>query len=418
MKAVGSSRVSGTVSAPASKSVMIRAVAASLLAGGTSHLLNPSYCSDSLAALGIVETLGADVHRSVDGTMITGTKGLDDNRFRGDTIRCGESGLCMRMFTPVAGLADRMFTLEASGSLRSRPMSMLTTLQSLGLDCSTQNGYPPVTVRGPFRGGTFALDGSESSQFLTGILLATPLCEQDSSFSVTNLKSGPYIEMTICLLRDFGITVEHDPGLTIFHVPGRQSYISRQYTIEGDWSGASFLLVAGAIAGSITVTGLRPDSFQADRAILEALSLSGAKVTVSEDSVMVKNDRLRAFDFNAENCPDLVPPLAALASNCEGKSTIYGMERLKHKESNRAESIFSEFSRLGINISTAGNIMEIWGGKPAGNIVNSHNDHRIAMACAIVALNSPSPVVIEGFKCVEKSYPRFFEDLDSVRVLS
>ncbi len=418
MKALNSSQISGSINAPASKSVMIRAVAASLLAAGTSHLLNPSFCADSLAALRIVDTLGADVKTDKECVSIRGTGGLATEGFKKNTIHCGESGLCMRMFTPIAGLTRYRFIVEGSGSLCSRPMETLEALSLMGGTCETSGGYPPVTIRGPIRGGAVTLDGSKTSQFLTGLLMAAPLCQEDTSIEVTDLKSKPYVEMTIDLLKRFGITIDHDKDLRSFRIKGNQHYEAQTYTIEGDWSGAAFLLVAGAIAGSIQMKGLRTDSFQADKAILEGLTRAGALVEIVDDYILVKKSDLMAFEFDATDCPDLVPPLAALAAHCRGKSVIHGIERLQHKESNRSATLVSEFSRLSIKIELFDDRMEIYGSKPVGNLVDSHNDHRIAMACAVASLNGERPVVIENYQCVAKSYPDFFRDIHSVQVIS
>jgi 3-phosphoshikimate 1-carboxyvinyltransferase len=417
MKVIDPSEIKGTLNAPASKSVMIRAVAASLLAHGISRLANPSFCNDALAALGIADTLGADLEIDQDIVSIQGTGGFTTNKVKSNTLHCGESGLCIRMFAPIAALTGDRFILEGSGSLSLRPMSMLEAISLMGGTCEASTGYPPVTIQGPLRGGAITLDGSESSQFLTGLLMALPLCEEDSRIEVINLKSKPYVTMTVDLLKRFGITIDDNENFTSFSMKGNQSYKARDYTIEGDWSGAAFLLVAGAIAGSINVKGLRTDSFQADKAILEGLTRAGATVETSDDSILVKRKELNVFEFDAEDCPDLVPPLTALAAHCGGKSVIYGIERLQHKESNRALTLASEFSKLAVRIELFPDRMEIHGSKPAGNRVDSHNDHRIAMACAIATLDGSGPVVIEHSGSVAKSYPHFFEDLNSIKVV-
>ncbi|MBA4390868.1 MAG: 3-phosphoshikimate 1-carboxyvinyltransferase [Syntrophus sp. (in: bacteria)] len=416
MKVIHPSEVKGTLNAPASKSVMIRAVAASLLAQDMSRLANPSFCTDALAALGIADTLGANLEIDKEVVSIKGTGGFTTNKIKSNSIHCGESGLCMRMFAPITALTRDRFIFKGSGSLSLRPMRMLEAISLMGGTCETSKDYPPVTIQGPLRGGAITLDGSESSQFLTGLLMALPLCKEDSRIEVINLKSKPYVIMTIDLLKRFGITIDDNENLTSFSIKGNQRYEAQTYAIEGDWSGAAFLLVAGAIAGSIKVKGLRIDSFQADKAILEGLTRAGATVEAADGYILVKRKELNAFEFDAEDCPDLVPPLTALAAHCTGTSVIYGVERLKHKESNRALTLASEFSKLAVRIELFSDRMEIHGSKPAGNHVDSHNDHRIAMACAIVALDGSGPVVIEHSGSVAKSYPHFFEDLSSIKV--
>jgi 3-phosphoshikimate 1-carboxyvinyltransferase len=413
MRYVTSSAIDGVVAAPPSKSMAVRAAAACLLAYGVSTVENMSFCDDAFAAIGIAASLGATVARE-NGSLSVRGAGRPIRPASG-TLDCRESALCMRMFTPVAALLGSPVKLLASGSLRSRPMRMVETLKALGAGCATDGGHAPITVKGPIRGGRIALDASVTSQLLTGLLMALPLCEHDSSVSVTGLASTPYVRMTMELLKRFGITVEHDDHLDAFRIRGGQRFRPTTYSVEGDWSGAAFLLVAGAIAGRITVTGLDAGSSQADRAIIDALAAAGARVTIAEDRVSVETSQLRPFTFDATRCPDLVPPLVCLASACDGKSTIYGIERLAHKESNRTAALIQEFGSLGITIDSSGTTMEIEGGRVAGSVVDAHGDHRIAMACAVAALRAEGPVGIRGADCVAKSYPQFYNTLDTLR---
>ncbi|MCX5815719.1 MAG: 3-phosphoshikimate 1-carboxyvinyltransferase [Proteobacteria bacterium] len=415
-KRVKSSQIDGEINAPASKSEMIRVVAAALLASGTSKIINPSFCSDGLTALGIADTLGAEILKEGDSITIEGNASLKEKCIRGNTLDCGESGLCIRMFAPVSGLLEEEITLNASGSLLKRPLKMVEALTGLGATCLTDRDFAPVQVKGRIGSGRININGFESSQFLTGLLVALPLCSGDSDITVTALKSKPYIELTIDTMRRFGVAVSHNNDLTEFHIKGDQHYKPCMCAIEGDWSGAAFFLVAGALAGSIKVKGLSPDSYQADKAVIEALIKAGAQVEVKNDYIFVAKDRLNAFEFDAGDCPDLFPPLVALGAGCAGKSVIYGVERLKHKESNRGLALVEEFSKIGIKIRIFEDRMEITGGNRRGGTVDSHNDHRIAMACAIAALAGQGDVIVERPACVSKSFPSFFEDLNSVKV--
>jgi 3-phosphoshikimate 1-carboxyvinyltransferase len=414
MKFVVPSPVKGRLAAPPSKSMMGRAVAAALLADGMSRIVNASYCDDGLTALAVIEALGARIHKGEKGLLtIRGTGKYALNP--GSMLDCGESGLCMRMFTPIAALQDKEVKLFASGSLRARPMGMVEELGALGVSCRTDCGHAPITVRGPMKGGHIKIDASVSSQLLTGLLMALPLCQEDSLIAVSELKSAPYVLMTIELLRQFGVSIDHDELLEEFVVKGNQGYRPLTYTVEGDWSGAAFLLVAGATMGSVTMTGLNLVSAQADRAILEVLESVGASVVLARDYLSVERKELKPFRYDATDCPDLFPPLVALASSCEGKSVIYGLDRLTHKESDRARALLSEFARLGIIINTTGNRMEVYGGNVRETVVDAHNDHRIAMACAVAALRAEGNVGINGESCVSKSYPGFFSDLEALR---
>jgi 3-phosphoshikimate 1-carboxyvinyltransferase len=450
---ISSSKIDGEINAPASKSAMIRAVAAALLAKGTSEIVNPSFCTDGLTALDIADTLGAEInyhaasrgaskarqeyamnhpttsyranrgaltrgaiYRGERNITIKGNEGLKEKSIKSNFIDCGESGLCMRMFASIASLLEEETTLEASGSLLGRPVKMVEALRALGVTCRTEEGFPPIKVKGNITAGSIEINGAESSQFLTGLLMTLPLCSGDSRIKVIGLKSKPYVELTIDIMDRFGVTVLHDKDLREFYIQGGQQYKPCACIIEGDWSGAAFFLVAGALAGSIKVKGLDPISYQADAAVIRALNHAGARVEANDDYILVAKDRLNAFEFDARDCPDLFPPLVALGAGCLGKSIIYGVERLKHKESDRALALVEEFSKLGIEIRVFEDRMEVNGGTAWGGIVDSHNDHRIAMACAIAGIAGKGDVDIEGPACVSKSYPSFFEDLNSVKV--
>jgi 3-phosphoshikimate 1-carboxyvinyltransferase len=415
MKSITPSRIKGQLPAPSSKSMTVRALAAALLAGGLTRIKNVSLCDDGVTAAAIIGRLGAAVEEQRNVFTIRGT-GKGSLKAQDDLLDCGESGLSMRMFAPIAGLLPRETTLLASGSLRTRPMDMVGALEQLGATVRTESGHAPISIKGPITGGDIRIDASVSSQLLTGLLMALPLCETPSRILASHLKSTPYVRMTIQLLNAFGVRIGHDDRLEEFTVDGGQAYQPSTYTVEGDWSGASFLLVAGAIAGTVTVTGLSPVSLQADRAILEVLTIAGAAVDTGADRVCVQSGNLRPFEFDASSCPDLFPPLVALASCCHGKSVIYGVDRLAYKESDRAAALRAEFEKLGIIIEIAGDRMEVCGGAIAGGVVDSHNDHRIAMACAVAALRARTEVTIKGSNCVAKSYPEFFADLEALRV--
>jgi 3-phosphoshikimate 1-carboxyvinyltransferase len=293
---------------------------------------------------------------------------------------------------------------------------MVEDMAQAGVSCITNEGFAPIRVKGRMKTGNIHIGGSESSQFLTGLLMALPLCHGESAITVSRLKSKPYVELTIDVMKKFGVTVLHDEELTEFRIKGVEHYKAQDMAVEGDWSGAAFLLVAGALAGSIKVKGLSANSRQADKAVIEALINAGAHVSADGESILITKEKLRAFEFDAGDCPDLFPALAVLGGGCAGKSVIHGTDRLKHKESNRALALASEFSKMGIRIDLLENRMEITGGVYQGTTVDSHNDHRIAMACAVAALGAKGEVIIENAECVAKSYPGFFEVLDSVRV--
>ena len=400
------SAIKGTVKAPASKSMTQRAIAAALLADGQSIIHNPSYCDDSLAAMSIAVGLGARVEPQVGELRIKGSVTLKETK-----LNCGESGLAIRMFSPIAALYPTKITMVGANSLKKRPMFMIEeALNQLGVICTSSGGFLPLTIEGPLTGGHCIIDGSVSSQLLTGLLMALPLVSNDSEIRVNNLKSKPYIDMTLQILKSFGITIENE-GYNMFHIKGNQKYASKSYTVEGDWSGGAFLLVAGAINGNLIIEGLRSDSMQSDRSVIAALQDAGAQMNISDDKIAVTKSELKAFEFNATESPDLFPPLVALASYCKGTSSIKGVSRLIFKESNRAKTLKEEFGKMNVQVEIKDDFMSVTGSKPKGARVESHDDHRIAMAMAVASLGAAGRVSIRDSQCVAKSYPSFFDDL-------
>ena len=401
------SAVSGTIVPPASKSVMQRAIAISMLANGTSHLYGYSSSNDSDAALKIAENLGAEV--VVEGENVTITGGMNPKT---TNLSCGEAGLGIRMFTPIASLWHEPVTLQGEGSLKTRPVDVLEhPLRQLGVTISTNNGFVPVTVCGPMLGGFAEVDGSLSSQILTGLLIASPYAKKDVNLLVKDLKSKPYIDITVDMMRKFGVVVG-TKGYEAYCIPAGQTYKAQDFVVEGDWSGAAFLLVAGAINGDVMVKNISMESHQADKVIVEVLQSVGANVEICEDGIRTSCSNLRPFNFDATECPDLFPPLVSLAAHCEGDSTIQGVSRLAHKESNRALVLQTEFAKLGVVIDLDGDVMTVHGGIVKGGKMHANNDHRIAMAGAVAALKAESAVEIENPECVAKSYPGFWNDLE------
>lgn len=436
-RSVEPGRIGGALPAPASKSATQRAVACALLAEGESLLLGPGRSDDCLAALGVARALGAKVEdrggswsiRGVGGPAAFGrapgcrAPGGPDEAPAVRELRCGESGLALRMFAPVAALFPGETRLVAEGSLRRRPVSMVEApLRALGAACSTEGGLPPVRVLGPLRGGRAVVDGRESSQFLTGLLVALPLAEGDSLLEVESLASPGYVDLTLGTMRAFGVEalVEAEGALRRYRLRGGQSYKAREFRIEGDWSGAAFPLVAAAIAGrpeGLLVGGLEADSLQPDRGVTEALASAGASVEWEGGGLRVRPASLRAFEFDARRRPDLFPPLAVLAAACSGESRILGTGRLRAKESDRAASVVDCLRALGVEARVEGDEMLVRGVGPSGRLsggrVDARGDHRVAMAAYVAALAASGPVEIVGADCVAKSWPGFYGDMEA-----
>jgi 3-phosphoshikimate 1-carboxyvinyltransferase len=408
--------LTGSLYAPASKSSMQRACAAALLTNGITTITNPGKSNDDLAALDVIQKLGAAVNRIDANTIQIVSTGIHPAN---KEINCGESGLGIRMFTPIAALSDQAITINGTGSLLTRPMDFFDQiLPQLGVSIQSNQGKLPLHIQGPLEPANITVDGSLSSQFLTGLLMAYGAAgAKDTTITVDNLKSKPYIDLTLQVMEHFGWTVTHE-NHERFHfniAPASNEPKKMAYTVEGDWSGAAFLLVAGAIAGGIVIKGLDVFSTQADKAVLQALIDSGCSISIQAEQIEIAPLPLKAFHFNATDCPDLFPPLVALAACCEGTTVIEGVERLTHKESNRALTLQEEFAKLGIAIDLQDNLMLIKGGTGIQTAsVHSRHDHRIAMACAVAGLKANGPVEIADADAINKSYPNFYEHMQAL----
>lgn len=413
----------GTIQAPASKSSMQRACAAALVAQGESTIYNSGHSNDDKAALDIIQRLGASITEAGDAIIVTsnGVKPIAPE------INCGESGLSIRMFTPLVALSPEKITITGKGSLVTRPMNFFDEiLPQLQVSIISNEGRLPMAVQGPLMPGNITVDGSLSSQFLTGLLLAyaasiqqTGIGVEDTvTITVNDLKSKPYIDLTLDVMQQFGLPVpkHNNHEQFVFTAPATiNENNKRTYTVEGDWSGGAFLLVAGAIAGPITVRGLNPASTQADKAILQALIDCNSGIAVEAKQIVMHPGILKAFDFDATDCPDLFPPLVALAAYCEGETTIKGVSRLAHKESDRGITLQQEFAKMGLQVDLKDDIMVIHGGKGlTGAVVHSRHDHRIAMACAVAALKAGGETTIEEADAINKSYPDFYTHLQQL----
>ncbi len=398
---------------------MQRACAAALLHKGESILFNPGHSSDDKAAIDIIKSLGATVDVENGKLKInSSTHSRLTPHISRPAINCGESGLSIRMFTPIAALSEQEVQITGSGSLVERPLDFFDEiLPQLDVKIKSNKGKLPLIVQGPLQPKNIEVDGSLSSQFLTGLLFAySGAGASNISIRVKNLQSKPYIDLTLDVMKKFSLNVPENKNYEefIFHdnFPIPQSTNSPiNYTVESDWSNAAFLLVAGAIAGPITVRGLDLTSTQGDKKILDALMSANAGIAIEAKGIKIHPSPMSRFEFDATDCPDLFPPLVSLAAYAKGLSKIKGVSRLVHKESNRAMSLKNEFAKMGIQIELSDDTMLVHGGEVKGAVVHSNHDHRIAMACAVAALGASGETVIEEAGAVKKSYPDFFEDL-------
>ena len=411
------SNLSGSVHAPASKSSMQRACAAALVRIGKSIIRNYGKSNDDKAAIEVIKVLGARITINNEQLIIESEGVKPVSNF----VNNSESGLGIRMFTPLVALSEKEIIINGEGSLLTRPMDFFDdVLPQLNVQVQSNHGKLPVKIKGALQPKDIEIDGSLSSQFLTGLLLAYAAVDaQNVTIKVNNLKSKPYIDLTLSVMESFLLKVPQNNNYESFYFDETPVSVNNDfvdYTVEGDWSGGAFLLVAGAVAGNIKVAGLDITSTQADKKIIEALQNCNADISIhTKEIIITSSNTLNAFEFNATDCPDLFPPLAALAACCKGTTKITGVSRLTHKESNRALTIQEELGKMKIKVDLNDDVMMIEGSeniKPA--VVQSHHDHRIAMMCAVLALKADGETVIEKAEAIIKSYPDFYKHLQQL----
>ncbi len=447
--------------APASKSHAQRAILSSAWAKGKTNLYGYTPCADSEAALELIKTLGVKVHvekcKHLNLKVEITSPGIEDiskslsktdlftRSIKTVELPVGESGLLSRLLIPTAGhLVGKSkgvdeIKIVGKGTLNNRVLfNASDPFSDIGIEVVAQDGKLPAIVKGSIKDGNITLLSSGGSQLLSGMLMSLPLCEKNSIIEVREPTSTPYVDLTIQTLKDFGITINNQ-DFHEYKIPGRQRYKSKLfYPLEGDWSGASMLFVAGAITKGVTITNLPINSKQADEKIIDVLKACGVEVKITEYPKYLvmcgdvpcafKDDSTKElilwskielhkpknplipFEFDATNAPDLFPSLVVLALSCMGTSRIKGVNRLSNKESNRAESLYSEFTKLGASIEIDGDYMIVHGGELHGGYCHSHNDHRVAMALITAGLKIKESVYIDNLECISKSFPNFLNN--------
>lgn len=379
--------LSGEVNIPPSKSVAHRAILCSFLAGGGN--VSPIIDSNDMKAM-----------NQVINAIKNGSNILD----------CIESGNTSKFIIPIAAALGKNVTITGSGRLPERPIDeYLRILPKHGVKCTSQGGLP-LTIEGKLEPGKYEVAGNISSQYITGLLLALPILDGDSEIVLTTeLQSKPYVDMTIKVMSDFGVDIKETE--TGYFIKGNQTYQKRDYIVEGDWSQAAFFLVAGAINGDITLKGLKMDSTQGDKEIVNILKRFGADIDINENGIHIKKSDLKGIEINASNIPDTVPSLAVAAAFANGTTIISGAERLRYKESDRIESVVSNLKKFGIDVIEKQDGMIINGCKNVkGANLEGYNDHRILMAFSVMASLAEGITTITDAQSINKTYPNFFED--------
>lgn len=403
-------KVAGKIVAPPSKSYAQRAIAIGGLAQNNIVIKQPGNSADVLAAIRVLEDLNATMF--LEGGDVIVHREIDMESKADIMINCGESGLSTRLFSAFSLLFDQTFEIRGEGSINDRTMTMIEEgLQQFGKTILSNDGKLPLKISGKAKADKVVIDGSVSSQFVTGILLVAPFLAFDTTIQILNLKSRPYISMTLDIMRKFGLEFKLIGPDTYFIEGNQEIYKPVEYIVEGDWSSASFFAVAGAIGGSMTLTGLKKFSKQADLKIIEVIEKAGATVLWDKEDVEIQKNTLNPFEFDATDCPDLFPPIVVLASFASGVSRIKGVHRLIHKESNRAIALQKECAKVGVKIVVEGDEMLVYGGNVVvgENVVfDSHNDHRIAMAMSLYAIGAKHAFTIQEAEAVNKSFPDFY----------
>jgi len=401
------SYIKGKLYVPASKSVAHRVLIASALADKPTRVKGFVTGEDTAATMDCLISLGADISVKDKYILVKPIVSLPDAA----ELNARESGSTYRFMLPIAAAlgVNAYFTL--AGKLGSRPIEALTkVLEEHGAAFNADD----LSIKGKLTCGTFKIDASISSQYITGLLFALPLLDGDSEIVLENeAVSESYIEITLRVLNDFGVKIEKRPNG--FFVKGNQKYVSpHAYTVEGDWSSASFFACMGAIAGDVTLKGMDVKSTQGDRVVLDLIKEAGGRVSVSKSCVRVKKSQLHGIEFSCKDCPDLVPTVASMLAFADGESKIFDADRLKVKECDRLDATTKQLNAVGIEAANDGRTLVIKGGKVTGGTVNSQNDHRMAMSTSVLAAGSQNGVIIEGADAVKKSYPQFFAVLKKV----
>lgn len=410
----------GTVIPPASKSLCHRAVICAALASQNStkesRVLNLDRSDDidatiaGMSALYGVETRFSAIKKEL--SIAQANVGAENKRSAASVIDCNESGSTLRFLLPIAALAAKETVFTGRGRLLQRPLGIYADIFARAGVKFVQSGQE-ARVRGPLKAGVYFMPGNVSSQFISGLLFALPLAQGDSEIHLTTpLESRQYVDLTVDVMRHFGIEIREEP--LCYYVRGNQRYCSADYTVEADYSQSAFFLAAAALGQPVHVAGLQKQSRQGDRAILNVIQDMGAFVSWQDDTVCVTADKLTAVTIDAREIPDLVPPIAALCCFCDGTSHIINAGRLRLKESDRLHALAAELTKLGANITEHADALEITGAPTLrGGIVDAWGDHRIAMAMATASIRCQTPVILSGWNSVAKSYPGFWHDFET-----
>jgi 3-phosphoshikimate 1-carboxyvinyltransferase len=403
-------KLSGEAVIPSSKSHTIRAFIFASLAEGTSKISNALESEDTRAAIEACRALGAKIEKKSDGEFeVTGFAGKPTPT--SDQLNTLNSGTTTSLIASIAALSDKKITIDGDESIKTRTLQpLLTALNNLGATAlsTKNNGCPPVEIQGPLLGGKTDVN-CRSSQYISSLLITCPLLEQDTEITIKNLCEQPYIEMTLKWLDELGIRYNNNDFKTIT-VPGNQRYKSFEKSIPGDWSSATFLLVAGALLGdNLLIKGLNPDDTQADKQVIEYLKAMGADIRVEDSSIIINKVQLKGCELDLNNTPDALPAISVLACFAEGRTIIKNVAHARIKETDRIKVMASELNKLGAEVEEMDDGLIISQSKLKGAKLKGHNDHRVVMALSIAGMLADGATQISTAEAVNITFPDYVQ---------
>lgn len=412
---IHSTNISGTVKIPPSKSMSHRAIICASLAKGKSTIKNIAFSEDILTTIEGMKALGAKIDCFDDYVVVDGVRDFENLAF--NEINCNESGSTLRFFVPIFSLTNKEVNFLGKNRLLIRPQAIYEEIfKSRNLEFSQDD--KKLTIKGSLKADRYELSGDVSSQFISGLLFALPLLDGDSEIHIAEpYESRSYVDLTLQMLTDFGIDASYsDPNTLV--IRGNQQYKACDHTVEGDFSQFGFYGALGAINNTIICDGLRHNSKQGDRQMVQILKDCGVDISETKVGYRIRKSTVNAVDIDLKDCPDLGPILTVLCSVADGKSTIFNAGRLRIKESDRILAMETELQKFGIEISSTDDVITINGQKSFDTSIETcgHKDHRIVMALAVLGTICDSPIVITEAEYIKKSYPNFFEDLESLGV--
>lgn len=411
-------KLTGGINLPPSKSLAHRAIIAAGLAKGESIIENIAYSKDILATIHGMKSFGVCINEiNKDNNRALDIKGVSRIEIQNNIVDCIESGSTLRFLIPIALLqGDSEVTFTGTGKLPQRPLDEYYNIfRNENIFYQNEKGNLPLRVKGKLKPGEFYLKGDISSQFITGLMFALPLLNGDSKIIITSkLESKAYVDLTMNILNKFGIKIENNLYKE-FYIKGNQSYIARDYKVEGDFSQGAFWLMAGAIGEEIRCKNLNINSLQGDKEIINIIKSMGGIIDINHDFIKANPSKLKGITIDASEIPDLVPILAVAGSVSSGVTKIINAKRVRIKECDRLHAIACELNKIGGDVEELEDSLIIKGNKKLkGGAVDSWNDHRIAMALAVASIACEEPLIINNSEAVEKSYPNFWKEFKNV----